>query len=69
LGAAVCWSYSILERSDNRLRSSLTAVEQLQRGGGEQVFGDSLVDPISGVRQLINLGLLLRVLNLVRRSL
>jgi hypothetical protein len=69
LGAAVRWSHSILERSDDRLRSSLTAVEQLQRGGGEQVFGDSLVNPISGVGQLVDLGLPLRVLDLVRRSL
>jgi hypothetical protein len=44
LGAALCWSYGVLKRSDDHLRSGLTAVKQLKGGGGEQVFSDSLVN-------------------------
>jgi hypothetical protein len=69
LGATVRWSHGVLEQSDDRLRSGFTAVEQLEGAGGEQVFSDSLVDPISGIGQLDDLRLPLRILYLVRRSL
>ena len=69
LGAASRWSSSVLKQSYNSLRSGLTAVKQLKRAGGEQVLSNSLINLISGVRQLVSLGMPLRVLNLVRRSL